>query len=943
MEEVYNEDGTIKESKYESADIDKVVRGCSHLSQNQQNDLRNVLEQHPILFNNELKTYPDEQIHLDLKEGAIPHCVRAYSVPHNHQVVFKKELDRLVEIGVLEPTGRSEWQAGTFIIPKKLLPGETTPRVRWISDFRGLNKALKRKTYPIPRIGDILARRTGYQFLSKLDISMQFYTFELDEESKDLCTIATPFGLYRYKKLPMGVSVGPDIAQEMMEKTLKAIEDIEIYIDDIGIFSKDWESHMATLSKVFTRLEEKGFTINPLKCEFGVKESDFLGHWLTPTGVKPLRKKIQGILDMQPPTNLNELRSFLGLVTYYRDMWPRRSHILAPLTELLGTKEFVWTGACMEAFNEMKAIVARDTLLAYPDHNKTFYVETDASDYQLGGRIFQKVYDEELKKEVDRYIAFYTRKLNSAQKNYTTIEKELLSIVEIFKAFRDTLLGARIECFTDHKNLTYRMTQYTTQRVLRWRLILEEYGPTFHYKPGKVNLVADALSRVPTTRLERESAKDNMFVSRDEICDFTHDLQLVDCLLADPEFTECYLENPIFDEDGRNPFQFGTLFKYQQESPELLAMPDIFPDRFSREEFGQYELICFHQNGVDKIVLTQEMLPRVVKYYHEVVAHAEGAGRLSQTIRQHFWHKDIDKECKRQVGECLTCMKMKRGGKVYGEAGPRDAFVMPWQEVHCDSIGPWTIELRGRKLTFNAMTIIDACTNLVEIVPQVTKTMDEAAALVENNWIARYPRPTRIISDNGPEFQSDFTDMCTRHGIVHSTISARNPQGNSIVERIHQTIGQVMRTVVESKNPRSVHEANAAIQEILATAMHACRCACNHSLNYNSPGALAFKRDMFLDIPLFADMIAIRNHRQALVDKRLLRANAKRIPWDYAIGDQVLKKEYLGFSDKMKPEWKGPYEVEQVHTNGTVTIQLSPSVTECVNIRRIKPRYPLRK
>jgi hypothetical protein len=158
----------INKSKYESANIDQVVCACTHLNMVQQNDLQAVLEKYPVLFNNELGVYPDELIHLDLLEDAVSHATRAYTVPHNHQAVFKAELDRLVRIGVQEEGSCLEWIAGTFIMPKKLLPGEETPRVRWISDFCGLNKALKRKSYPIPRIGDILAQRTGYQFLFRI-------------------------------------------------------------------------------------------------------------------------------------------------------------------------------------------------------------------------------------------------------------------------------------------------------------------------------------------------------------------------------------------------------------------------------------------------------------------------------------------------------------------------------------------------------------------------------------------------------------------------------------------------------------------------------------------------------------------------------------------------------------------------------------------------------
>ena len=156
---------------------------------------------------------------------------------------------------------------------------------------------------------------------------------------------------------------------------------------------------------------------------------------------------------MEPPKDLGQLRSFLGMVTYYRDMWPRRSHILAPLTDLIEMKKFTWGKPQQKAFLQMKAVIVKDTLLAYPDHNIPFHIETDASDYQLGAHIYQKVYDLELGKEVERDIAFCTRKLNGAQKNYSTIKKELLSIVETLKAFHDTVFGAQIHIYTNHKNL----------------------------------------------------------------------------------------------------------------------------------------------------------------------------------------------------------------------------------------------------------------------------------------------------------------------------------------------------------------------------------------------------------------------------------------------------------------------------------------------------------
>ena len=296
------------------------------------------------------------------------------------------------------------------------------------------------------------------------------------------------------------------------------------------------------------------------------------------------------------------------MVTYYRDMWPRCSHILSPLTELLKTPtRFCWSPECDIAFKHMKSLVTSGTLLAYPDHNILFHIETDASDLQLGAVI----------KQNGKPVAFYTRKLTPTQCNYSTIEKELLSIVETFHEFHSMLLCADIHFYTDHKNLTHRLSQYVTQCVLRWHLLLEEYNPTFHYLKGPDNILVDALSHLRSSMANTLSSTNSSVPAKlppsplleriTEALTYIDNLELAKCLAEMPLserqpagphndvvpdlYNDCLLFHHDFDPQKNLPFHFATIHHYLQCGP-WLQDASKHDHHFYTQCLGSFNIIC---------------------------------------------------------------------------------------------------------------------------------------------------------------------------------------------------------------------------------------------------------------------------------------------------------------------------------------------------------------
>ena len=844
----------ILDAKYEETSAAEVAAKQTHLTDSQKADLERLLSKYSKLFDGSLGKYPHKEFHIELEEKARPVHSRSYPVPRVHHDVFKKELNHLCELGVLEKVlgSPSEWASPSFITPKK------DGRVRFITDLRQLNKVIKRKVHPLPLINEVLKKRPGYKFLTKLDVSMQYYTFALDDESADLCTIVTPFGKYRYKRLPMGLKCSPDWAQATMEAVLDAIEDAEVYIDDIKCCSDSWEDHLKLLDIVLRRLQDNGFTINPLKCEWAVKETDWLGYWLTPTGLKPWKKKIDAIIQMDRPRNPKQLKSFLGSVNFYRDMWPSRAHILKPLTDLTGKKKLNmkddWTPECQDAFRKMKAILAMDVLTAYPDHNKTFHIYTDSSDYQMGACIMQD----------GRPVAFYSKKLTPAQINYTTMEKELLSIVATLKEFRSMLLGAELHVHTDHKNLTFQ--GFNTQRVQRWRCYLEEYSPTIHYLPGPENVLADNMSRLERLPESFKNPARNapLHTFNDPLRDQNEQessLESFYSIYDEPEVIECMLNLPPMFSPMENPLNYTWMRETQQRDQVLQKRLEKSADTrgpyFIKRLDDENDVICYSKNFNERdkywrIALSAEMVEPTVKWYHQVLGHA-GEKRLLQTLKARYHHEDFSSCVKKVIKNCEYCRKHKLPGRGYGLLPERELRIAPFEEVAVDLIRPWKVKVRGKEVTFNALTIIDPVTNLVELVRIDNKTALHIRKKFEQTWLSRYPWPRRCVHDKGKEFiGAAFTSLLERIGVTNATSTTKNPQSNAICERMHQTVGNILRTVLHSNPPANLTTAKDIVDDALYTAMHAMRTTVATTLG-SSPGALVFGRDMFLNVPLIAD------------------------------------------------------------------------------------------
>ena len=782
----------------------------------------------------------------------------------------------------------------------------------------------------MPKIQELLQRLRNFKWATAIDLSMGYYHIPLDLHSQKLCTTVLPWGKFRYKRLPMGVHNSPDIFQQIINDLLGDLGYVSTYLDDILILSDGtFEDHMTKLMVVLRRLDQANFRANVRKCFFAQTELDYLGYHITRKGIQPQTKKVEAILRLKAPKTKRQLRHFLGMVNYYRDMWRRRSHLLAPLTALLSKgKNLKWTEEHQKAFDEVKRVISRETLLSFPDYDRPFHIFADASDTQLGAVIMQD----------DKPLAFYSRKLNSAQKSYTTGEQELLSIVEVLKEFRTLLYGQEVIIHTDHKNILYG--NLANDRIIRWRLLIEEYSPVIQHIKGEDNVVADALSRM-------EALPDDLpeLMPGDEASpEMIKTGKLYAHAMATIEINE---QDDLPDEDD---YEEWACFLSKEEDAELEHFPMsprlLAKEQQSRkkemEEYSKKSKAHFKEKVIEgenlltlnkRIVVPRSLQQRIIAWYHLYLRHT-GQTRLEATIGQLYWWPSMNKDIMQHVKTCRECQKCKKVRKKYGHLPAKEAEpAIPWNRVNVDLIGPLTVKATNGTFELLALTMIDPATGWFKIAEVRNKTPEEVSEVFDHVWLSRYPRPQELGCDNGGENKGVFRTMVQNYGVKQIPTTTHNPQANGIIERIHAVLNDALRTF---ELEECELDQDKPFAEFLTATAFAIR-STYHTVLEATPTQLVFGRDVILPVKFKFDWDMIRRKRQLAIDKNNERENNKRVKYTYKVGDKVLYNKH-GILRKSSTPRRGPYEITHVYENGTVRIRRGV-LSERINIRHLSPFF----
>lgn len=474
------------EEQYLPVHQSECLLDLQHLTTEQRNQLQECIPDQLFLDTPGKTDLVQHYIYLkDLKPIRQP----VYRVPERLLPIMKQELEMMQKLEVIEPSF-SEWNNPIVLVPKK------DGSLRFCLDFRKLNSVSKFDPYPMPRVDDLIEKLGSAKYLTTLDLCKGYWQVPLSPDSKELTAFKTPFGHYQFRVLPFGLHGAPATFQRMIDQILQGTENFAAaYLDDIIIYSRTWQGHLEHLKEVLTRIKNAGLTIRSDKCTIAKTETCYLGHVLGHGIIRPQVGKVEAIKQAERPVTKKQVRSFLGLVGWYRRFIPNFSARAVALTELTKKNKpnkLNWTTDCDRAFMDLKDALCKESVLQSPDFEQPFTVQTDASQFGLGAVLLQG------EQGHLRPIAFISRKLLPRETRYSTVEKECLAVKWALDSFRYYLMGRKFKLETDHRALVWlgRMKD-TNARITRWFLAVQPFDFEVLYRTGSENCTADFLSRTP--------------------------------------------------------------------------------------------------------------------------------------------------------------------------------------------------------------------------------------------------------------------------------------------------------------------------------------------------------------------------------------------------------------------------------------------------------------
>ena len=738
-----------------SAIVSSISESHSQLS-------KKVIEKFPSIFSKTLGKCTIKKSSLTFANGAKPPFIRARTVPFAVRQEVEQELKRLHHDGIITPVNYAE--AAAPIVPVKKKDGS----IRITADYStGLNRALEPYHYPLPTPESIFAALTGMDIFSTLDLSKAFLQVELDEQAKRFMNINTHVGLFQVNRMQPGVKTAPGQFQQLMDTVLAGTGALA-YLDDIIVPGKGSKDHDECLFKVLKLIQDAGFTLQLEKCTFGQQTIRFLGKIIDKKGQRPDPEKLQTIRDMPQPTDITQLRAFLGAVNWYGNFLPNLKDLRGPLDQMLQKKEkFDWTPERELAFSNLKRALHSNLALAHYDPSMKLVVAADASSYGVGAALLHRMNDGSL-----RPIMYAASSLNVAEKNYPQVEREALALVFAVKKFRPYIYGRHFELQTDHKPLLRIFSEktgipvHTANRLRRYALTLLGYDFTVSYVENANFAYADFVSRVISSH-PKPGVEDIIIaeIRNEDINDTTESCAVVLAISSTPilpeELRQATAECP----------HLTRVIEYVESS--WPAKKKQISDSEAAEYFthrGELKTAngCLYHNHLP--IIPSILRKQILEELHQ--GHP-GASRMQALAREQCFWPNINHQITLFVQRCDTCQrnaKSPRKEDLHAWPEPQG----PWQRIHIDF---------AEKDGDNFLVIVDAYSNWLEIIKMRVTTAEKTTEALRDVF-SRWGPCRTIVSDNGPQFTSHtFKSFLHSLGINHITSAPYHPQSNGRAER----------------------------------------------------------------------------------------------------------------------------------------------------------------